>query len=490
MRPTPLCTAPELVTVLDHRTKALSVEGVPHGEYLSTHLSGATLIIAGDERRLARLSRFAEGVPAVESATTVQNDTHSSQTVDEHDPGLPETAQFDTIVYAKEATTWFGRSKDFHRFTEKRLALGGTVLGKTKWVPDSNRLELEEIVLIDPLGFAPPDVYLRWSKIAAQQTLAGAASQPTTDGGSTAASPSGTVSSRGSSADIVEGVTPTDESVSIVKKINMARELRSQFDSEAIKTEFSPGWSWHTELVEYVRGRLETLNGIVANLCCGSNTLGDVRVDLLREYGQDGSGDGDAATATTAATVQADGTATPLPTNSVQAAVTDPPWKISVEQRIHLFSEVVRIVEPGGRILMNAWWLPNHPYVTVAEPIRAVTANVDDRSLSGPGGLSFLTEYEVAEHDSHERREYTLTDHMERVGVEGIESYFSTTQRGPGPLNDPRIDPRIIGTSTDGCEMCNTDSFVVRSVQKEPLYECHQCSFRHTADELLPPVER
>ena len=490
MRPTPLCTAPELVTVLDHRAKALSVEGMPHGGYLRAHLSGATLVVARDENRLARLSRFAEDVPAVESVTTVQNDTHNSQTVDEHDLGLSEAAQFDTIVYTKEATTWFGRSKDFHRFTEERLALGGTVLGKTKWVPDSNRLELEEIVLVNPLRFTPPDVYLRWSKTAAQQTLAEAASQPATDGGSTAGSLNGAANSRESTTDVENGITPTDERAGTVEKITWARELRSQFDSEAVKTEFTPGWSWHTELIEYVRDRLEAVDGIVANLCCGSNTLGDVRVDILREYEQDGSGDSDAATATTAATVQADVTATPLPTNSVQAVVTDPPWKISIEQRLRLFSEAVRIVEPGGQVIVNAWWLPNHPYVTVAGPIRAVTANVDDTSLNGPGGLSFLTEYEVAEHPNHKHREYTLTDHMERVGVEGMESYFSTTQRGPGPLDDPRIDPRIIGASTNGCEMCEADSFVVRTARGVPLYECRRCGFRHAADELLSPVRR
>ena len=53
MRPAPLCAAPELVTVLDHRIEALAVEGVPHGEYLGTHLSGATSIVTRDESRLS-----------------------------------------------------------------------------------------------------------------------------------------------------------------------------------------------------------------------------------------------------------------------------------------------------------------------------------------------------------------------------------------------------------------------------------------------------
>ena len=478
MRPAPLCTASELVTVLDHRTEALAVEGVPHSEYLGAHLSGATLIVARDESRLSRLSAFAEGVPGVESVMAVQNDTHDSQTVDEHDLGIPEGAQYDTIVYAKESTTWFGRSKDFHRFTEERLALGGTLLGKTKWVPDSNRVELEEIVLVNPLGFAPPDVYLRWSKVASQQRLTGATGQPAMDGGSTAANPAGSVGAANG--------TPGEGGFDTVGAMTHARQLRSQFDTDAIKTEFTPGWGWHKALIDHVRSRLEGIDGPVANLCCGSNHLGDIRIDQLCEYGVNNpDSDEQAETVPTAATVQADATTVPLATNSVAGVVTDPPWKIPPEQRLRLFSEAVRVVEPGGRVIVNAWWLPNHPYVTVAEPIRAVTANVTEDSIQGPGGLSFLTEYEVAEHPSHEWAEYTLSDHMERVGIDGLEAYFDRRRQGPCPLDDPRLDPRIIAGPTTGCENCGCESYGVRSVHGTPLYECHNCGFRHSAGELL-----
>lgn len=451
---------------------------MPHGEYLSTHLSGSTLIVARDSERLSRLSNFAENVTAVTSVIPVHNDTHDSQTVEQHDLDIPDNKQFDTIVYAKEASSWFSRSKDFHRFTEKRLALGGTLLGKTKWIPDSNRVELEEIVLVNPLGFTPPDVYLRWSKVASQQMLTGATNKTASDGGSTTAN--------SANATDTSGAVSGDKALTPVDTMVPARQMQSQFNTDAVKTEYKPGWSWHEELIKHVRSRLNSIDGPVANLCCGSNPLGDIRIDQLREYNMDNpNGDKNVETALTAATVQADAMTIPLATNSVAAVVTDPPWKIQPEQRVHLFSEAVRITRPGGRVIVNAWWLPNHPYTMVAEPIRAVTANVTDDSINGPGGLSFLTEYEVAEHPSHEWAEYTLSDHMERVGVNGLETYFNTGWQGPCPLDDPRLDPRIMSGPTTGCEKCGCKSYSVRTVHGSPLYECHNCGFRHSACELL-----
>ena len=477
MRPTPLHTAPELVTLLDHRTNAFTVEGLPHGEYLRQHLSGDVLIVARDSDRRDRFATFSKGVPAVESVTTVQNDTHNSQTVCDHEPDLPTGKRFDTIIYTKEATTWFARSRDFHRFTEDCLALGGTLLGKTKWIPDSNRVELTEIAIVNPLGFTPPDVYLRWEKIQSQQTLTDMAAETATDGGSIASS---------DNTSLACGPSPTTSHQVKRSLIAQTKQLNSQFKTDSIETAFTPEWSWHTSLIEHVRGRLTSINGTVVNLCCGSNPLGDIRVDRLREYEiPTPDTDSDSKIAPTAVSVQADGMTVPLATNSVDAVVTDPPWKVPVAQRIKLFSEAVRIVEPGGRVIVNAWWLPAHPYVTVAGPVRAVTANVNDSSLNGPGGISFLTEYEVAEHPAHDRCEYTLTDHMERVGVDGLQRYFNTTNPALCPLDDPRRDPRIFAGPTTGCEMCNCDSYGIRTVRGTPLYECYNCGFRHSVDELL-----
>jgi len=476
MRPTPLHTAPELVTLLDHQTDAFAVKGLPHGQYLQQHLSGAVLVIARDDDQRDRLTAFSRTTPSVESVAVVQNDTHDSQTVRDHDPDLPDK-QFDTILYCKEATTWFARSRDFHRFTEDCLALGGTLLGKTAWIPDSNRVELAEIALVDPLGFTPPDVYLRWKKVSAQQTLSNMPAGPATDGGSIESSSTNSSACRTSPA----GSQHNNRTLA-----DRANQLQSQFHSDAIETAFTPGWRWHTPLINHVRDRLADIDGTVVSLCCGSNTLGDIRVDRLREYeAKTPDADGDSKPVPTAATVQADATAVSLATNSVSAVITDPPWKVPLKQRVRLFSEAVRVVEPGGQVIVNAWWLPNHPFVTVSEPVRAVTANVSDDSLNGPGGLSFLTEYEVTEHPSHDQREYTLTDHMQQVGIETLQQYFSTTNPAHTPTDDPRRDPRILAGGTTGCEMCDCDSYEIRTVQETPLYECRNCGFRHGVDELL-----
>jgi hypothetical protein len=456
-RPVPLFDAPELLTLLEPHP--LTDEAGIHGRYLRNTLTGDTLIVAQDNARLDRLKDLATSIDAVTDVQTSLNDTASTDAINAHDLDV-EGQSFDTIVYAKERTAWFGRSPDFQRLTD-HLTTGGTLLAKTKWVPDSKYLDLEEIAVANAFAFDSPHVYLRFTATQASLTDASFGASPEPEGDSGASHPS--------CRDPIPRALASD-----------VQTHRSQFPADAQQTEFTPGWSWHTALQDHVEAQLEDVDGVVANLCCGISDLGDIRLDLFTDWTDPADSE---ATYPTAATVQGDATTVPLETNSVAAVVTDPPWKIPPRRRVEFFSEAVRVTEPAGTVTTNALWIPHHPYARLTT-LRPVVANVTDTSLNGPGGLSFLATYTVAEHPRHADTPYTLSDHLDRHGIDQLDAYRRWGRR-PAPEDAPMNDPRIVGTPHQ-CHICETPQHhTPRSVDGTPLYECPSCGFRHTAGDLL-----
>lgn len=453
-RPVPLFRAPELLTLIE--PGPLTDDYGAHGNYLEQHLAGDAYIIGGNSPRLHRLAAFASDVPSVESVTTCINDTGNDAQIQSHDLGIPTDWTFDTVIYTKETTSWFGRSNDFQRLTP-HVAPGGTLLAKSKWVPDSNRVELSEIAVAGACEFTHPQVYLRYDKTATQPSLTEA------------------VYDTVEPADAGEGRDHTPRT-----QASRIKHFETQFPETARQTEFSPGWSWHARLTDYVATVLQDVDGPVANLCCGSSTLGDVRVDKLSTYT-----DGEEETETTATHI-ADATALPFNDNQFAGVVTDPPWKVAPETRVRLFSEAVRVTEPGGLIVQNSWWIPHHPYTSLAG-LRPVLANITEDSLGGPGGLSFLASYRVAEQPDFGPATYTLADHMEAVGLNELTVYQDWPY--PRPAESPRFDPRFIGHPEYRCVQCGTPALVPRDTKAgPPVYECRDCCYRSTAGELVDSV--
>ena len=454
VRPVPLFESPELV---DHlQPGALDTQGSKHGGYIGENVSGDVLVVARSSDRLSRLVEAATVAPDSTSVIGRLNDTGTTPQIKDHELDIPDGQRFDTIVYTKEKTAWFGRSGDFHRLTPL-LKHGGTLLGKTKWVPDSERLRLEEIAATGFYQFEAPEVYLKWTK--EQRTLAAFG-----DGATSTAAPDGGVQAQ-------SAATAGDALRTVL------RDESTQFTYGDEKTDYSPGWSWHTELKRYVEEWCEQFDGDIANLCCGTNSLGDIRVDQLLEY-TDKHGE----THETAANLQADATSVPRPRNSVDAVITDPPWKVPPKQRARLFSEAQRLVRPGGRILQNSWWVPTHPYATPTE-IRPVIANVTDDSIHGPGGLSFLSEYKVHEQPDFGDATYTLAGHIDDCGLDHVDAYRGGRIRNP--WEEPANDPRFVSPGgAYQCEMCGCTQFHKVTIPREVLYECRDCGFRHGPEEL------
>lgn len=165
MRPVPLLKGSHLINFLEPHP--LTNHSGMHAGYLSRKVVGDVLVVGQDPDDSAALVDFFESLPRVQHVTYVPNQTSVNAEVKAHDLGVGNKL-FDSIVYSKSKTAWLGRAPDFHRLST-RIKDGGTLIAKTKWVPDSRLLSLEEIAVHGAYKYSLPVVYLRFVK--SQRTL-------------------------------------------------------------------------------------------------------------------------------------------------------------------------------------------------------------------------------------------------------------------------------------------------------------------------------
>lgn len=440
-------------------------------KYIQQYLRGDVLVVTECPDQRKEVESIAREAPSVESITTRETTAHTRSAVESESLSLPEVAAYNTIYYQKPKAQWLARSPDFYRLTN-RLAGGGTLLSNTKWLPRSRLVALEEIALFDPYGFEYASTLCRFTR--QEQTLTSFTHGR--DGHST----------DNGSKDLQQALT--DGSGLAFSQTGGHRAISNPpFEFDQTKTTYNTSWKWPSALIDLAEDKLPN-DGTVANICCGTNPLGDVRVDKLREFTDEPSPDETPGKSTSPeVTIQADGTDLPIEDDSMSAVVTDPPWKIPKEARAQFFSEAVRVTEPGGKVIVNAWWVPAHPYA-VPQTIQPVMANLRDQSNpeQEPGGLSFLTTYTVADQPDFGKYNYTLEDHIRR---HGFEHFKQTVIKGRlSPTDSPRKDPRILGHCSSGsCASPECDGKQFRDTPKG-FYECENCAARLTGEEILDPT--
>ena len=96
----------------------------------------------------------------------------------------------------------------------------------------------------------------------------------------------------------------------------------------------------------------ERMFGHTLNVCCGTSTIGDVRVDLKPRF---------------KGILKGDMFNLSYEDNSFDVVICDPPWKLNPLLRPRNFFELVRVCKVGGRILFNARWIPTSKYVILKE---------------------------------------------------------------------------------------------------------------------------
>ena len=109
-------------------------------------------------------------------------------------------------------------------------------------------------------------------------------------------------------------------------------------------TKLQKSWIWDKTVEDFVR---EQVQGYSLNVCSGKSPLGDVKVDLDPKD---------------KSIIQADMKNLPFEDNTFDTVIEDPPWKIDYYHRWKPFFECVRVCKVGGKIIYNAYWIPESDY--------------------------------------------------------------------------------------------------------------------------------
>lgn len=117
------------------------------------------------------------------------------------------------------------------------------------------------------------------------------------------------------------------------------------------KTKLVDSWVWNGTVSDFVKDKI---NGYSLNACAGKSPLGDVKIDLDP---QDRT------------IIKADMKNLPFEDETFDTVVQDPPWKIGFYDRWKPFLECVRVCKVGGKIVYNAYWIPESKQVKLEEVI-------------------------------------------------------------------------------------------------------------------------
>lgn len=117
---------------------------------------------------------------------------------------------------------------------------------------------------------------------------------------------------------------------------------------------YRSAWGFERPVRDLVRSWLEDCESPVVHVCSGASNIGDVQIDLFHP----------------SADVRAD--ARQLPVDHVPTIVCDPPWGLRawcMKTRMQAVAEAVRVLEPGGKLIWYAPWVPAANALTLEEAL-------------------------------------------------------------------------------------------------------------------------
>jgi len=101
---------------------------------------------------------------------------------------------------------------------------------------------------------------------------------------------------------------------------------------------FLKAWRWPAGVEKLIE---ELMSGFTLHVCSGRSKLGDIRLDLYEP-----------------ADVKADMYHLPFRRQTFDTVICDPPWKLPYHKRPKLIYELRDVVKPGGRLILNALFVP------------------------------------------------------------------------------------------------------------------------------------
>lgn len=303
---------------------------------------------------------------------------------------------------------------------------------------------------------------------------------------------------------------------------------------------FKGTWRWPEKFENWVASLLEDVDGRTANVFAGLSPLADVRYDLrtptelvknlqqddgtnlseAREYLSGFVVDDapfDVVGSLYSAAVPQESIAAeylddgntiisdilengiPASDDSFSMIVCDPPWK-DVPDFEFLFSELVRVTEPGGRILFNSYAVPTGDLPITLDHV--FVRRDDTRWQRGTPNISWACLYTV--HPSIDvlrhlprtlgrRQEFefvpTAKSFEQAVRAERVFELTRVHEIPIGSINPDVVDPASKDHSCPQCGCSHLDPVFMSPVDDQSnavdFYECVDCGFRATEHETV-----
>lgn len=134
------------------------------------------------------------------------------------------------------------------------------------------------------------------------------------------------------------------------------------------KTKLIDSWIWNKSVEDFVKNKIK---GYSLNICAGKSFLGDVKIDLDPQN---------------KTVIKAEMKQLPFEDEVFDTVIQDPPWKIGFFDRWKPFLECVRVCKVGGRVIYNAYWIPESKQVKLEEIIVR-----QDRAFTNTSIISIFT---------------------------------------------------------------------------------------------------
>ena len=112
---------------------------------------------------------------------------------------------------------------------------------------------------------------------------------------------------------------------------------------------FRRAWTFPPDMVPVVARFVAREPRPAVHLFNGSSALGDIHVDV---------NPGNHFDIVEAADIRADVAHLPFRSNSVPTVLADPPWATNIRARGEWMREIARVLKVGGRLILNAPWVP------------------------------------------------------------------------------------------------------------------------------------
>jgi len=114
-------------------------------------------------------------------------------------------------------------------------------------------------------------------------------------------------------------------------------------------TKIQKAWIWNETITNFIEKHKK---GYTLNIPAGKSKIGNIRADIDPQETD---------------IKKVDMNKLPYKDNTFDTVIQDPPWKIGYYKRMKPYFECVRVCKIGGKIIYNAYWIPQSKYTKIKD---------------------------------------------------------------------------------------------------------------------------